>query len=1429
MLCSITLVSQNPHGEALTIQCASCHTSDGWEIDRDTFHFNHDTFDFKLEGEHLMLECTDCHKSLVFEDAPHECIDCHLDIHQTSVGTDCRRCHNAESWLVFQIPELHDESGFPLQGAHAIISCSECHQSESQLRFDPIGTNCIHCHREDYEQTERPDHQKLNFSTNCNECHDPLNGNWDADRVDHEFFPLELGHDIQDCAACHQTGDFSETSAECIDCHGKDFENTINPDHLELGFDQDCRMCHTIDPGWSPADYKDHDEFHFPIYSGAHQGKWSECLDCHTNSDNYSLFSCIVCHLNPETDEKHEGYRSYVYENSACLECHPNGEVGEKFNHEITGFALTGAHDGLECSACHQNGYTGTPSDCYACHSQDYEESRDPDHTELIFPIDCKSCHSTDPGWSPALFEIHEVYYPLVGAHSRIAGECLKCHEQGYDNTPTTCVGCHQDSYDQTNNPVHTAAGFSTNCTECHNVEAWEPTAFDHDFYFPLNGQHQKTDCISCHTTGYKGTATECVDCHLGNYEMTQTPVHLDAGFNTECIFCHDETSWIPSTFDHDSKFALNGAHQNLDCISCHITGYSSTPNQCIDCHREDFEGSDNPDHQLANFSTNCLDCHTEEAWLPSSYNHGDFYALEGAHSSLECIDCHTTIYAGTGSTCIDCHSDDYDNSSNPNHIDLSFSKACDDCHTTDPGWAPARFEFHDDYYPLTGAHESITDCYDCHMGDYFNTPRTCVGCHLADYEGSIDPDHQELSFPQECDDCHTTNPGWSPALFEIHNEYYPLTGAHATGPSCNECHTDGYSNTPRTCVGCHLDDYEGSTNPDHQILDLPKECDDCHTTDPGWSPALFERHDDFYPLTGAHETGPSCNDCHTNGYSNTPKTCVGCHLDDFEGSTNPDHQELNLPKECDDCHTTDPGWTPALFERHDDFYPLTGAHETGPSCNDCHMGNYSGTPKTCAGCHLDDYESSTNPDHQRLSFPKECDDCHTTDQGWAPATLDNHDDFYPLTGAHESVMDCADCHMGDYNSTPNTCVGCHLDDFEASNNPDHQRLNFPNECDDCHTTEPGWAPATLDNHDDFYPLTGAHESVMDCADCHMGDYNSTPNTCVGCHLNDFEGSSNPDHVRLNIPRECDDCHTTEPGWAPAGFDIHDDYYPLTGAHNTIRNQCADCHMGDYNSTPNTCVGCHLNDYSATTNPDHTRLSIPQECDDCHSTQPGWMPATFDIHDDYYPLRGAHNTIRNQCADCHMGDYNSTPNTCVGCHLNDYSATTNPDHSAAGFNTECQDCHDEFGWVPSSYTHDFYPLNGAHSTLDCNSCHSGGYVGTPNTCVGCHLDDYTTTTNPDHSSAMYPTDCLLCHNEDMWVPANFNHDGDYFPIYSGRHDGEWVTCAECHTTPGNFMLFSCIDCHEHSNKAQVDEDHEDEPGYVYESNACYSCHPLGEK
>jgi hypothetical protein len=56
-------------------------------------------------------------------------------------------------------------------------------------------------------------------------------------------------------------------------------------------------------------------------------------------------------------------------------------------------------------------------------------------------------------------------------------------------------------------------------------------------------------------------------------------------------------------------------------------------------------------------------------------------------------------------------------------------------------------------------------DCLTCHTsGVYAGMPADCFLCHSADYNGTQDPDHQDVGLPTNCEWCHTPT-SWNDVL----------------------------------------------------------------------------------------------------------------------------------------------------------------------------------------------------------------------------------------------------------------------------------------------------------------------------------------------------------------------------------------------------------------------------------------------------------------------------------------------------------------------------------------------------------------------------------------------------------------------------------------------------------------------------------------
>lgn len=326
--------NQNPHGDNFVMDCKKCHHAEGWNIVVNELEFNHEgETGFELEGQHQAISCNDCHNDLTFEATPVNCIDCHIDVHRQSVGNDCARCHDANSWLVNNVQDLHEQNGFTLVGAHAILSCVDCHLSDNPLEWNRVGNECKDCHLDDYNNTTDPNHITAGFSDDCTFCHEPNRYQWSGDNA-HFFFPLVGGHDLDDCFACHdinRQGDlYGGLSQECVSCHIDDYNATTDPNHVAANLSKACTECHNI-YAWSQIDYRSHDGRHFPIYSGNHQGEWAnDCRTCHTDPSNYKSFACIECHEHNDPNNlagDHNDVNGYVFESQACYNCHPNGQA----------------------------------------------------------------------------------------------------------------------------------------------------------------------------------------------------------------------------------------------------------------------------------------------------------------------------------------------------------------------------------------------------------------------------------------------------------------------------------------------------------------------------------------------------------------------------------------------------------------------------------------------------------------------------------------------------------------------------------------------------------------------------------------------------------------------------------------------------------------------------------------------------------------------------------------------------------------------------------------------------------------------------------------------------------------------------------------------------------------------------------------------
>ena len=738
---------ENPHGESLKVDCADCHTTQGWKVIK-TSGFDHDKTSFALEGQHKYTDCSGCHISLVFSDAKSGCINCHEDLHHTTVGPDCAICHTADSWIVENITEIHQMSRFPLLGAHNTADCSECHTSASQLEFEPLGVECVDCHLEDYQATTDPNHVQTGLSTECIECHGIEAVEWSVLGVNHAFFPLTNGHDIKDCNVCHIPGSTEPLSPECYSCHQVKYNEAEN--HTLLGYPFDCELCHN----------------------------------------------------------------TTVWEESS-------------FYHDQTGFPLTGAHAVTVCSACHETGFPGTPSDCKACHANEYNQAKD--HVALGYPADCLLCHNTNT-WDESTFDHNATGLPLAGAHK--TAECMACHTSGYTGTPTECYACHSGKYDGAVDPNHTAAGISTVCETCHGFTSWSPSTFNHQTTsgFPLTYGHSGMQCSVCHQGTTSGASSDCISCHQQNYNTANN--HVDQNYPFDCTVCHDTKNWGNLIFDHNATaFPLTGSHLATECVACHSTGYSNIPTACNACHAREYNDAQNPNHAAAGISTECETCHKTTVWTSSTFDHGTVtgFPLTNGHDLNQCSDCHQGTTSGVSSDCISCHQSNYNSAKD--HVAQNFPFDCLLCHNTS-NWKNIIFDHNATAFPLSGAHVA-TECIACHSQGYTGTSSLCYDCHRTDYTNAQDPNHVTANLSTSCEECHNEN-AWVPSTLDHDGKYFPIYSGRHDGvwSNCIDCHTNSSNYAVFSCTGCHEHNQVLMYLSHSRVEDyayISQRCLDCH------------------------------------------------------------------------------------------------------------------------------------------------------------------------------------------------------------------------------------------------------------------------------------------------------------------------------------------------------------------------------------------------------------------------------------------------------------------------------------------------------------------------------------------------------------------------------------------------------------------------
>lgn len=502
------------------------------------------------------------------------------------------------------------------------------------------------------------------------------------------------------CTQCHG-GRRDPMGAQCVACHrdigwlagrGRGYHGSAPVKA------QACAGCHPdhAGPGFAMVQWPDGSRERFDhrragwTLAQSHAG--TPCEDCHAARFEVSPAArlaagkgggrftgletaCASCH-----EDVHRGALD-----RDCTGCHDAGRwtVTPGFDHDTTGYALTGKHAEVACDDCHLaprlapkgDGaghlvpvYAPVPSgSCAACHADPHRGS---------FGGGCADCHTTR-GFGVVdreRFEHGRTRYPLRGRHAAVS--CAGCHGDFATaalKRPAfgTCTACHADAH----NGTATLAGRPADCGACHGLGGFAPSTYaaaDHArSRYPLEGKHATVRCDGCHARGpaaaatwgtarvvLRPTAAGCLDCHADPHggRLARQP----------CEACHAVRGFRPSSVDVAAHagfgFALEGGHRATPCSGCHEPRdlRFEASRTCADCHADPHGG------QFAGRPAKggCEACHSVEAFAPApGFDHGRdaAFRLEGAHATAACARCHVRgpdgpVYRPLSTTCESCH-----------------------------------------------------------------------------------------------------------------------------------------------------------------------------------------------------------------------------------------------------------------------------------------------------------------------------------------------------------------------------------------------------------------------------------------------------------------------------------------------------------------------------------------------------------------------------------------------------------------------------------------------------------------------------------------------------------------------------------------------------------------------------------------------------
>lgn len=1408
-------------------QCLSCHPQ-GTAMGREE---HTEYFPIKTGAVHSGESCEGCHtriQTLGYADAnaykDFSCIDCHThnqpdtDTAHASVtgykyeSKSCLSCHPDGSGIS---RDQHDAFPIDVGTVHETADCSQCHTTGDYSKF-----SCVECHEHSQGVMDPAHSTVLDYSFDSNSCYACHPDGTATTREEHTYFPISTGstHASADCSQCHTTGSYDTYS--CIDCHehAKDVTDATHKGVSGYVYDSpSCVSCHPDGTGMGRDEHT-----YFPITSGTPHEE-ALCNQCHTGS-TYEEYSCLGCHEHAQStmDSVHVSVSAYVYASASCLGCHPDGTAVDRDEHDYFPISSGAVHENAACEQCH-TGASYAEFSCIDCHehAQDVTDSAHTNVTNYVYASDnCLGCHPDGIATS----RDEHLYFPITAGSTHADATCEQCHTTG-TYADFSCIDCHEHAQgvtDAAHAGVTNYVYASQNCFGCHpNGTA---TSRDDHVNFPIQTgtPHQEAACNQCHT-GSTYDQYSCLGCHE-HAQTTMDSVHVSVSTyvyaSPNCLGCHPDGTAVGREDHTYFPISTGAVHEGAACEECH-TGATYAEFSCISCH-EHAKAKTDDDHSEVNGyaydSNECLACHPDGRATSRAEHNAFPIVVNTPHSDAACNQCHTGSSFDDFS-CVDCHEhakSTMDKTHNGVQDYVFASQSCYSCHPS--GTGEGRDE-HLSFPIATGAVHSEAGCVQCHTTGSYQA-FDCTQCH-EHAQQTMDPAHVGVTGYQfNSNSCLSCHPDGTAVTRDEHS-YFPVdTNSTHENILCNQCHT-GSTFDQFTCVSCHEHE-QAAMDPSHVGVTGYKfnsaNCLSCH---PDGTALTRDEHTYFPVNTGDVHATAACNQCHTTA-SYKDFSCVNCH-EHLQQTMDPAHAGvLGYQFDSASCISCHPDGTALTREEHD-FFPVdpTSAHKD-TACSGCHTtSNYS--EYTCISCH--DHDKATmDPTHSAVPgyayASGNCLSCHPA----GTATGETEHSYFPISsGSVHQDAQCSQCHTTS-SFDQFTCLSCHEHEKTSTDTEHVGVTGYVYNSSSCLSCHPNGTALHREDHV-YFPIEPStpHQDV-NCNECHTGSSYSTF-SCVDCHTHE-KTATDTIHAGVSgyvyASNNCLSCH---PDGTGVSKEQHT-YFPINTGSTHATAACSQCHTGTtYEQF--SCVGCHEHD-KATMDPAHTSVAgyifASSSCISCH---PDGTATTRDEHI-YFPIDTGSTHASAACSQCHTtGSYDEF--TCLSCHEHEKTATDADHATVTGYSYDsnaCITCHPD-GTAMGRGEHSYFPIDTgtAHEGADCIQCHTGSSFD-QFSCIGCHEHNktYSDAGHSNVSGYVYASpNCLACHPDGVSVTRD---EHTFFPITSGTAH-EAATCDECHTTNGDYLSFSCINCHTH-NKTDTDANHATVSSYVYDSNNCLTCHPDGQ-